>query len=182
MVPLATATAKALKTCGSSWASAPPAGSSRAERSVSARRRIIMLASCSLEVDIDGVAAHRDREPAAPRAQADLHAVGVLQPHLARALVAGRHAVARLHVGAGELLQLLEIVDIAIGLHLGDAEAADAQAADREAVALALVMQRAAADIAAADEGDLDLLDLDRAALVLRQRRGDRQSQRPRTP
>jgi hypothetical protein len=75
------------------------------------------------------------------------------------------HAVARLPGAARKLAQLRQVVDVAIGLHLRDAEAADTQPADGEAIALALVVEGATADIAAADEGDLHLLDLDGAAL-----------------
>ena len=113
----------------------------------------------------DGVGAERHGKTLTARLQIDHHAVGVFQPHLALALVTVGRAVARLAVGAGKLAQFLQIVDVAIGFHLGDAEPADTQAADRETVVPALIVERAAADVSAAEKGHLDLLDGDRPRL-----------------
>src|SRR5512138_1847226 len=87
--------------------------------------------------------------------------MAVLEPELARALVSDRHAIATLGVGAGEVRELIEVVDRAGRRDLGDAEPADAEPPDRKVIGLAAEFQRPAAEIAAADEGDLHLLDPD---------------------
>src|SRR5262249_20945349 len=71
-----------------------------------------------------------------------------------------------LAVGAGEIGDVLQVVDLAGRGDLRDAEAADPQPADGEGPASAVVLQRSAAEIAAADPGDLHLLDVDGAGLL----------------
>src|SRR5262245_10095882 len=94
------------------------------------------------------------------------HALRILQPEFAGADVADGEAVAALDVLALELADVGQIVDLAGGGDLGDAEAADAQAADGELVALASELQGAAAEIAAADPGELNLLNAHRAGFL----------------
>src|SRR5689334_11192836 len=130
----------------SSSAAAPPAVSHNVLRTARMLAMILpMRDSRSVEVDVDGVAAERQRQALALGLERERDAIGVGKPQLSGALVPDGDAVAALDIGAGEVAELLQVVDGARGLHLGDAEAADAKSADGEAIALAAEIERAAA-------------------------------------
>src|SRR4029077_6409740 len=69
-------------------------------------------------------------------------------------------------IGSWKVGEIVQVIDVAGGRHLGKADAADAEPADLEAIGFAAVAQCAAPKIAPADEGDLHLLDPYRAGFL----------------
>jgi hypothetical protein len=79
--------------------------------------------------------AEREHQSLARGSQVENHVVGVLQPEMPIALPADGIALPHFAVGAGEIRDVLEIVDLAHGAQVRDAVAADAESADLEVVA-----------------------------------------------
>src|SRR5262245_22815759 len=97
------------------------------------------LSPRSIQVDVDGVPAERERQALALGFQLEHHAVRILEPQLAYARIADHGAVAALSVSTGEVGEILEIVDVARGGDLGEPDSADAEPADLEAIGFAAV-------------------------------------------
>src|SRR5690349_15305425 len=124
-----------------------------------------------VEPDVDRIAAQAEGQALALRLELHDDAGLVLEPDPAIVRRPDGDAHAPLGIGAGELADIGQVIDIARRRDLREAEAADAEAADGEGVDFALEVELAAAEIAAADEGDLGLLDLDgpRGLLIRRE-------------
>src|SRR6516165_6975765 len=125
--------------CSSAAAAAGPRQSPASSRTAArrGRRRVVFISrspcqASVVEPDVDGIAPDAESDALALRLELDDHAILVLKPEPAIVAAAQCDARPALRIGAVELADILQMVDIPRRRHRLHAETADAEAADRE--------------------------------------------------
>jgi len=106
----------------------------------------------------------------APGLQAQRYAVGILQPHVAFAVLAQSPSGTSLPINALKILKTAKVVHASGGVELRYPKPADPQAPQLERVAPAAEVQRTSTDSTAADERHLHLVNADAARRMRRPR------------